>query len=261
MILELTVECLTHRQLDILTQDISLAHTRPLAALYRLKLVRSIWRDAIGSRYGSALEVARRISHLGPQHVHDQQFTGRDASRRLRELALLCRSLGGARSSCMGGRLSGNGRRSRRRGWGVGAHVIVEVLQAAGTIPLDVHGLGVDFAVGGVLKWLCGGPGVAYLYVREDLRAKLRPTLTGWIAHRRPFAFETGGIDPREDSFRYLNGTPHIPALYACQSGFDILNKVGIAAIREKSKRMTPRIVEGASTRGWRGDQPGKAAD
>src|SRR5260370_14513429 len=114
MILELTVECLTHRQLDILTQDISLAHTRPLAALYRLKLVRSIWRDAIGSRYGSALEVARRISHLGPQHVHDQQFTGRDASRRLRELALLCRFLGGARSSCMGGRLVGNGRRTRR---------------------------------------------------------------------------------------------------------------------------------------------------
>src|SRR5256885_13735277 len=76
----------------------------------------------------------------------------------------------------------------------VGAHVILDVFQAAGTIPLDVRSLGVDFAVGGVLKWLCGGPGVAYLYVREDLRAKLRPALTGWIAHRRPFAFETGKI-------------------------------------------------------------------
>src|SRR5260370_4220199 len=106
----------------------------------------------------------------------------------------------------------------------VGAHVILDVFQAAGTIPLDVHGLGVDFAVGGVLKWLCGGPGVAYLYVREDLRAKLRPTLTGWIAHRRPFAFETGGIDPREDSFRCLNCTRHIPALHPSQSGLDILN-------------------------------------
>jgi kynureninase len=114
----------------------------------------------------------------------------------------------------------------------VGAHVVLDVFQATGTIPLNVRGLGVDFAVGGVLKWLCGGPGVAYLYVREDLRAKLRPSLTGWIAHKRPFAFEPGAIDAREDSFRYLNGTPHIPALYACQPGLDILNQVGIAAIR-----------------------------
>ena len=74
----------------------------------------------------------------------------------------------------------------------VGAHVILDVFQATGAIPVDVHTLGADFAVGGVLKWLCGGPGVAYLYVRDDLRAKLNPALTGWIAHRRPFAFEDG---------------------------------------------------------------------
>jgi kynureninase len=143
----------------------------------------------------------------------------------------------------------------------VGAHVILDAFQAAGTIPLDVRGLGADFAVGGVLKWLCGGPGVAYLYVREDLRAKLRPTLTGWIAHRRPFDFETGAIDPREDSFRYLNGTPHIPALYACQPGLDILNKVGIPAIREKSMRMTARLIEGAKARGWRVNTPENPAE
>src|SRR5260370_877294 len=128
----------------------------------------------------------------------------------------------------------------------VGAHVILDVFQAAGSIPLDVPSLGVDFAVGGVLKWLCGGPGVAYLYVREDLRAKLRPALTGWIAHRRPFAFETGAIDPRDDSFRYLNGTPHIPALYACQPGLEIVNKTGIGAIPEKSILMTTRLIETA---------------
>jgi kynureninase len=143
----------------------------------------------------------------------------------------------------------------------VGAHVILDAFQAAGTIPLDVRRLGVDFAVGGVLKWLCGGPGVAYLYVREDLRAKLSPSLTGWIAHRRPFAFETGAIDPREDSFRYLNGTPHIPALYACQPGLDILNKVGIAAIRDKSMRMTARLMEGAKSRGWRVNTPENPAE
>jgi kynureninase len=143
----------------------------------------------------------------------------------------------------------------------VGAYVILDVFQAAGTIPVDVRNLGADFAVGGVLKWLCGGPGVGYLYVREDLRAKLRPAITGWIAHRRPFAFETGATDPREDSFRYLNGTPHIPALFACQPGLDILNKAGIGAIREKSMRMTARIYEGAKTHGWRVNTPENPAE
>ncbi|HYL85745.1 MAG TPA: aminotransferase class V-fold PLP-dependent enzyme [Candidatus Angelobacter sp.] len=143
----------------------------------------------------------------------------------------------------------------------VGAHVILDLFQATGTIPIDVRRLGADFAVGGVLKWLCGGPGVAYLYVREDLRAKLSPSLTGWIAHRRPFGFETGAIDAREDSFRYLNGTPHIPALFACQPGLDILNQVGINAIRDKSIRMTTRLIEGAKSRGWRVNTPGNPAE
>jgi len=138
----------------------------------------------------------------------------------------------------------------------VGARVILDVFQGAGTIPFNVRELGADFAVGGVLKWLCGGPGVAYLYVREDLRAALKPTLTGWIAHQRPFAFETGPIDRQENSFRYLNGTPHIPGLYACQPGLEILNKVGIAAIREKSVEMTTRLMAGAARRGWRVNTP-----
>ena len=143
----------------------------------------------------------------------------------------------------------------------VGARVILDVFQGSGTIPIDVRNLGVDFAVGGVLKWLCGGPGVAYLYVREDLRAQLKPALTGWIAHQRPFAFETGPIDPREDSFRYLNGTPHIPALFACQPGLDILNRVGIGAIREKSIVMTTRLLEGAKVRGWSVNTPENFAE
>ena len=142
-----------------------------------------------------------------------------------------------------------------------GAHVILDVFQAAGTIPIDVRSLGTDFAVGGVLKWLCGGPGVGYLYVRDDLRGKLRPALTGWIAHRRPFGFETGAIDAREDSFRYLNGTPHIPALYACQPGLEILSTVGIEAIRSKSMRMTARLLEGAKSHGWRVNTPENPAE
>lgn len=133
----------------------------------------------------------------------------------------------------------------------VGAHVILDVFQGTGTIPVDVRALKTDFAVGGVLKWLCGGPGVAYLYVREDLRHKLKPALTGWLGHKRPFNFEPGPTDVRDDSYRFLNGTPHIPALYACQPGLEILNKVGIENIREKSRRMTARIFAGAKSRGW----------
>jgi kynureninase len=143
----------------------------------------------------------------------------------------------------------------------VGAYVVLDLFQAAGTVPVDVRRLGADFACGGVLKWLCGGPGVGYLYVREDLRARLQPTIAGWLAHQRPFAFETGAIDARRDSFRYLNGTPHIPALYACQPGLDILNEAGIGAIREKSVRMTTRLFEAAKAHGWRVNTPENAAE
>jgi kynureninase len=154
-----------------------------------------------------------------------------------------------------------NAREIIERAHRVGAYVILDVFQATGAIPLDVRSLEVDFAVGGVLKWLCGGPGVAYLYVREDLRAKLRPSLTGWLAHRRPFEFETGAIDRREDSFGFLNGTPHIPALYACQPGLDMINKVGVRAIREKSLRMTARILADAKSRGWQVNTPVDGAE
>jgi kynureninase len=154
-----------------------------------------------------------------------------------------------------------NARAIIERAHRVGAHVILDLFQAAGTIPVDVRALGADFACGGVLKWLCGGPGVGYLYVREDLRAKLQPAIAGWLAHRRPFAFETGAIDAREDSFRYLNGTPHIPALYACQPGLDILNKAGMGAIREKSMRMTARLFESAKAHGWRVNTPEDPAE
>jgi kynureninase len=135
----------------------------------------------------------------------------------------------------------------------VGALVILDCFQAAGTLPIDVHALKVD--------WLCGGPGVAYLYARPDLRKTLSPMITGWSAHQRPFNFEIGPVDLRDDSFRFLNGTPHIPALYACQPGLEILAKIGIERIREKSKRQTQRLMDGALARGWRVNSPRDAAD
>jgi len=143
----------------------------------------------------------------------------------------------------------------------MGAHVVLDCFQATGTIPVDVGALEVDFATGGVLKWLCGGPGVGYLYVRPDLRKKLKPAVTGWMAHQRPFGFEVGPVDRREDSYRFLNGTPHIPALYACQPGLEILNKVGIQAIRAKSMRQTARLVEGVLAHGWAVNTPTDAVE
>lgn len=137
-----------------------------------------------------------------------------------------------------------------------GAHVILDCFQAAGTVPFDVRKLQTDFAVGGVLKWLCGGPGVSYLYVRPDLRTRLSPRISGWLAHKRPFNFEAAPLDSRDDSYRFLNGTPHIPALYACQPGLDIVRKVGVNAIRDKSVRQTAGLIEGALRRGWRVNSP-----
>jgi kynureninase len=143
----------------------------------------------------------------------------------------------------------------------VGAHVVLDAFQAVGTVPVDVRAWHADFAVGGVLKWLCGGPGVAYLYVREDLHRKLAPSITGWFAHRRPFAFESGPIDRTDGSFRFLAGTTQIPALYACRPGLEIIARAGVENIRRKSQRLTASLIEGALARGWRVNTPLEAAE
>jgi kynureninase len=142
----------------------------------------------------------------------------------------------------------------------MGAYVVLDTYHSAGVLPLDVQGLAVDFAVGGVLKWLCGGPGAAFLYVRPDLGAHLKPRLAGWQAHRRPFAFE-GEMDLREDAWRFLTGTPQVPALYAARPGLEIINKVGVANIRAKSVCQTSLLVELARERGWRVNSPLDAAE
>jgi kynureninase len=138
----------------------------------------------------------------------------------------------------------------------VGAHVVLDTFQSLGSIPVDVQALNVDFACGGVLKWLCGGPGVAYLYVRPDLGQKLQPRLTGWFAHENPFGFETGPIRYTEPPFRFMNGTSHIPALEACRPGLKVIAEVGVKNIREKFKRQTARLIELADQHGWRVNSP-----
>ena len=148
-----------------------------------------------------------------------------------------------------------------RRAHEVGAMVLADVYQSAGTLPLDVRALGVDFATGGSVKWLCGGPGAGYLYVRRDLWEKLEPRFTGWMAHQRPFAFEAYAIDYADSAFRFLNGTPAIPAMYAARSGYEIIGEIGVEKIRAKSVRQTTRLIELAEEAGFRVNSPKRAAD
>jgi kynureninase len=146
-----------------------------------------------------------------------------------------------------------------RHAHAMGALVILDSFQSAGTVPFNVRELDADFCVGGVLKWLCGGPGVAYLYVKPELRARLAPRLTGWMAHQRPFQFELTQ-DLQADSFRFLNGTPHIPALYAARPGLEIINQVGVENIRRKSVHQTGLLIEAATERGFPLTVPSGAA-
>jgi len=138
----------------------------------------------------------------------------------------------------------------------VGAYVVLDVYQSAGTVPFNVKDLDVDFVVGGSVKWLCGGPGAGYLYVHPALRTMLQPQVTGWMAHRAPFAFEPGEIDYAADIHRFLHGSPAIPALYATESGYDIINEIGVERIRAKSIRQTSRLIELADAQGWQVKSP-----
>ncbi|HSS80182.1 MAG TPA: aminotransferase class V-fold PLP-dependent enzyme [Gaiellaceae bacterium] len=124
-----------------------------------------------------------------------------------------------------------------------GALVVLDAYQSVGTVPLDVTALGVDFAVGGSVKWLCGGPGAAWLYVRPDLASTLEPALTGWQAHARPFAFEAEQ-DYAEGAARFLTGTPNVPGLYAATAGYDVVEEVGVERIRQRSQEQTALLVE-----------------
>src|SRR5205823_2180222 len=142
-----------------------------------------------------------------------------------------------------------------RKAHDVGALVSLDSFHAVGVLPVDVRAIGCDFLTGGVLKWLCGGPGGCFLYVAPEIRNRFAPALTGWQAHARPFGFEHE-MDYATDAFRWLGGTPVIPALYAAAEGPKILRRAGIEAIREKSLRLTSRLIELADARGYTVNAP-----
>jgi kynureninase len=137
-----------------------------------------------------------------------------------------------------------------RRAHEVGAHVILDCYQSAGIVPLDVTALRVSFAVGGSVKWLCGGPGNGWLYVRPDLADSLEPTFTGWQAHARPFAFEED-LEYAPAAARFLTGTPNPAAHYAGTAGYDLVEEIGIDRIRENSLRQTELLISLADDAGF----------
>jgi kynureninase len=143
-----------------------------------------------------------------------------------------------------------------RRAHEVGALVVLDTYQSAGTVPFSVKDLDVDFATGGSVKWLCGGPGAGYLYVAPRLRARLEPKVTGWMAHAAPFSFEEAPINYAGGAARFLHGSPAIPALYAARSGYRIINEIGVEEIRGKSVRQTTRLIELAQEAGFRVTSP-----
>jgi kynureninase len=148
-----------------------------------------------------------------------------------------------------------NAKAITERAHSVGAMVVLDTYQSAGTVPFSVRDLNVDFATGGSVKWLCGGPGAGYLYVRPDLQQVLEPRTTGWMAHESPFAFDTG-LHYAPNVTRFLHGSPAIPALYAAQSGYEIINQIGVEAIRKKNERQTSRLIQLAEEAGFEVTSP-----
>jgi kynureninase len=132
-----------------------------------------------------------------------------------------------------------------------GALVVLDVYQTTGTYPYSVVELDVDVAVGGSHKWLCGGPGCGWMYVRPALAPTLRPMVTGWFAHRDPFAFEPPPIDYATDQLRWATGTPTIPGYLVAKAGHDAIREAGVPAIRAHNVRLTTRLTEAALERGW----------
>jgi kynureninase len=130
-----------------------------------------------------------------------------------------------------------------RRAHDCGALVFLDAFHSVGVLPFDVQEADVDVLFGGCLKWLCGGPGAAFVYVKPSLIPQLRPTDTGWLSHCDPFAFAEGPIDLADDAYRFLGGTPSIPAIYAAREGIRIVSQVGVDAIRHKSRHQTSLLI------------------
>jgi kynureninase len=131
-----------------------------------------------------------------------------------------------------------------------GAWSVVDDFHGAGIIPVDVHDLGCDFYTTGVLKWLCGGPGLTFLYAAKDLISRLEPAVTGWFATREPFSFDTRNLDYHPSARRLESGTPPAPIAFIAQGGLDIITEVGPENIRPRIGELTDYVIQRADEAG-----------
>lgn len=131
-----------------------------------------------------------------------------------------------------------------------GALCLIDGYQAAGQIPVDVAALGVDFYCGGGLKWLLGGSGIAFLYVRPALIPSLEPTIAGWFGHANQFRFDPTRLDRAADARRFDQGTPSVASIYAQLAGLSVLEQSGLAAVQAETRRLTEDLIAGAESRG-----------
>jgi len=124
-----------------------------------------------------------------------------------------------------------------------GALCLVDGYQAAGQLPVDVKAAGVDIYLSGGLKWLLGGPGVVFMYVREELIDRLEPTTTGWFAAREMFKFNPVRFERADDARRFEPGTPAVAAVYAANAGMSIIEEIGPAAVRARTRELVADLA------------------
>jgi kynureninase len=132
----------------------------------------------------------------------------------------------------------------------VGAILVLDVYQSTGVVPLDLARWGVDAAVGGSVKWLCGGPGAGFLYVRPGLAAELEPAAIGWQADVEPFGFRAGPVRLADGAWRFLTGTPAVACLFACRPGYRMIREVGTDSVRRRSIALTETLIRAADEHG-----------
>jgi kynureninase len=138
----------------------------------------------------------------------------------------------------------------------VGALVMVDSYQAAGVVPIDVKKLNVDILAAGVLKWLCGGPGAAFMYVRRDLQSQFQPAIRGWLADKEPFEFHMPNVNFAEGMHRFLTSSIQVPCLHTARPALKMISEIGVDAIRKKSLAMTERIIEKSDEYGFTVNSP-----
>jgi kynureninase len=131
-----------------------------------------------------------------------------------------------------------------------GALSFVDDYHGLGVVPLDLHELGCDLYAAGTLKWLCGGPGCVFLYARRELLPRLEPAVTGWFGMREPFAFDAERLDYHPTARRLEHGTPPAPVFFLAQGGLDVVEEVGVPAIRARQWELQDRVIARADALG-----------